>query len=317
VDYDDINYEKTFDSSPAMIIVVGADGRVVKANKAACDDAGKPRDQVEGRLVHELFPFDVHTFLAGYQQVIETREPVMGVVEQCHYKTGEERWSLCNKIPCFGKGGEVVGVCIMAVNVTSQKLLERDLAKANRILSVQSGLAEKILLEDSDMDVDLILADVGRELDLDSVFIYRCNSNAHLINSWVSNPRTSLPQSMPLNGSEKSIRRWIEGSWRSADCMPTELDFAFKRAVGAGMETIAFVPIMGPEGAWGIVGFGTSACRSWCEKEMDALSGLGRLIAMLGRTVRDNRDFHRTLSAEIREISSLFSSTSAAREYAQ
>jgi PAS domain S-box-containing protein len=317
----------TFDASPAMIIYVDANGKVVRANHTVCDDLGLNREEIEGKTVQELFPLDACKFMAGYKRILETGKPETGMIEKCHEASGKDRWSLCNKIPYFDESGKVAGVCILAVDVTHQKEMERQLSeswgalnKVNKILGIQADLAEKIMAEDSEIEVDDILQGIGTSLNLDSVFVYKCNGDAHLINSWVSDSRMVLPKHMPLNGSEKSIRRWIEGKWMSADCMPKELDDAFKKAVGVGMETIAFVPIMGPEGAWGIVGFGTSACRNWCEKEMDALAGLGRLIAMLARTVCDNRDFRQTVStvsAEIREISSLFSGSSVVREYAQ
>jgi len=317
VEFGDINYEKMFDASPAIMLCVNLMGRVTRANNVACLDLNRKKSEVEGKFISELFPIDAPMFLDGYKRVIETGEPILGVIEKCHSPSGEERWSLCNKMPCFNKAGQIVGVNIMALNITGQKNLEKDLTKANQILELQSVVVENIF--NSEGSIEEILMEIGTKLNLDSIFIYRCNGDACLFNSWSSNANMVFPAKLHMNGCENDIRSWIERgkpSCGSASDLPTELELTFKASIHNKLNTIAFIPVIHQDTAWGIVGFGARNSRQWREKEVGALSGLGKLLAMLAKTSSDNMIFLDAVVNEFSEIDALLgNSASMAGDY--
>lgn len=67
------------DSTPAMIWYKDTENRIIRANHSAALSMGLSKEQIEGRLVAELYPEEAEDDLV----VIRTGQPRLGIVEPC------------------------------------------------------------------------------------------------------------------------------------------------------------------------------------------------------------------------------------------
>jgi diguanylate cyclase (GGDEF)-like protein/PAS domain S-box-containing protein len=145
----DTEGSSTPDAEPLLAVLDGvsvllhlqaADGRVMFANRAACELIGKAPEEVVGRMPDELFdPETVARWGAQNEQVLRTRRPL----------DVEDAWGgrvfLSHKAPVLGADGEPVAVIGLSTEITEQKraedalrLSEERLAEAQQIAGVGS-----------------------------------------------------------------------------------------------------------------------------------------------------------------------------------
>lgn len=109
-----------FDLVPAMIWFKDTHNRILRVNQRVADAAGLTVGQLEGRLSAEIYPEDAERFYADDQEVIRTRRPKLGYLEQISDATGERRWVQTDKVPYFDAQGQVAGIIAMAQDVTEK-----------------------------------------------------------------------------------------------------------------------------------------------------------------------------------------------------
>ena len=81
--------------------------------------------------------------------------------------------------------------------------------------------------------------------------------------------------------------------------------------------TAVLVPIAFPDDTLCVVGFGTSNGRYWSQEEIEALYGLGRLIALLVKASQRNQEILSRMTSKFSEISSILNAVKPVHEYAE
>lgn len=118
------------DTVRAMIWYKDADNRIVRCNRAAARWLGKTVEQVQGRKVEELYPRALAAeYHANDLAVIASGRPRIGELEELRLRGGGRRWVQRDILPHRNERGAIVGVVIIAVDVTKRKRAE-DLATA-------------------------------------------------------------------------------------------------------------------------------------------------------------------------------------------
>lgn len=118
------------DTVRAMIWFKDTSNRILRCNRAAARWAGKTPEQIEGRKAEEIF--SAARARAYHEQdlaVIAAGRPKIGQLEEIRLPGGSKRWVQRDTIPCRDGTGAVVGVVVIAVDVTALKRAE-DLAAA-------------------------------------------------------------------------------------------------------------------------------------------------------------------------------------------
>ncbi len=198
-----------FDLMPAFIWFKDTQNKILRVNRVAADAAGKSVDEIEGRPSSEIYPKDAERFYADDLQVIASKTPKLGYVEALRTGEGEERWVQTDKVPYFNKEGEVIGIVVMARDVTAErKANEENKSQEARFTSVFEGSRDAIIL----------MSDKG---------IFDCNARALELFGYTSksqliglHPATLSPPLQPdgqesfAKGNDYVMRAFKEGSYR-------------------------------------------------------------------------------------------------------
>lgn len=112
--------ETILDSAPAMIWFKDRENRIVRANRSAAEVMGVEKRQLEGRSTAEFFPDDADRFYQDDLEAIRSGSPKLNIQGFLRTSKGEQRRIVTDKLPVHGSDGSVVGVVIMAQDVTEQ-----------------------------------------------------------------------------------------------------------------------------------------------------------------------------------------------------
>ena len=122
---------RVLDGASVLMYVQDPDGRIVHANRAACDLVGKPPEEVVGRLPSELFdPATVERWTDQNREVMRTGRPI----------DVEDGWGgrthLTTKTPVYDAEGKPAAVIGISTDITDRKRAEDALRRS------ESNLAE-------------------------------------------------------------------------------------------------------------------------------------------------------------------------------
>jgi len=118
------------DTVRAMIWYKDASNRVLRCNRAAAQSVGKTVAEIEGRRVEELFPAErARAYHRNDLEVIASGRPKIGELEELSLRGGRKCWVQRDTLPYRDALGAIVGVVVIAVDVTVRKRAE-DLAAA-------------------------------------------------------------------------------------------------------------------------------------------------------------------------------------------
>ena len=152
--------ERVFETTPVALVVVDADGEIVRANERAGALLGLARSEMTGRRYdHPGWrqfdeagePLDPEALPVA--RVFETGEAVFGAEHGIELPDGSRVWLSVNAVPHTGPGGSVRRVVAAFEDVTDRREREADLEAANR----QFELLNRILRHDVRNDVSVML----------------------------------------------------------------------------------------------------------------------------------------------------------------
>jgi PAS domain S-box-containing protein len=139
-----------FDLIPAMIWFKDAKDRILRLNKRAAEIAGKTVEQIEGKPTIEIHPQDATKFYADDLEVIRSGVPKMGIVETLRNSEGEVLWIQTDRVPYCGTDGSVIGIVVVAQDITERKRAEESLRLLGTAVKQSK---ESIVITDSQLDL--------------------------------------------------------------------------------------------------------------------------------------------------------------------
>jgi PAS domain S-box-containing protein len=125
-----------FDSAPVMIWYKDTQNRILRVNRMAADSINLPKDQIEGRAVAELYPEEADRYYQDDLIVMRTGKPRLGIIEPYRLPGGEQRWIQTDKVPMKNEAGDVVGILVLAQDITERKRAEEALMASERRFSL-------------------------------------------------------------------------------------------------------------------------------------------------------------------------------------
>ncbi len=136
-----------FDLVPAMIWFKDTKNNHLRVNKRAAEKTGRPVEEIEGRPCRDVNPIDADRFYADDLKVINSGQP-MSIVESFKDSQGQQSWVQTDKVPYRDNAGNIVGIVVMAQDITARKLAEERLRMLG---STVEQCNESIVITDAEM----------------------------------------------------------------------------------------------------------------------------------------------------------------------
>ncbi len=142
---------------PGMVWYKDTKNNFVKVNQQGADAIGKSIEEVEGKSAYELFPDEAEKYYQDDLEVIRTGKPKLGINEPMLTKNGEKIWVRTNKAPYKDENGNIIGIVLLALDMTEQKKAEAEkLELLNRM---------RLLLDSTDEGI------YGIDLNVKCIFV--------------------------------------------------------------------------------------------------------------------------------------------------
>lgn len=137
--------EDVFDGSPSIIFLKDPDGHYITINKTFEKLLGIPREQLNGKTDHDIFPKDqAEDYRAHDKEVLKTGKAIQ--FEEIANFQGQQHVFLANKFPIFDASGSIYAVCGISHDVTERKQSE-EAVKRNELLNAAIRLTGSIAHE--------------------------------------------------------------------------------------------------------------------------------------------------------------------------
>ena len=139
-----------FDLMPALVWFKDTENRILRVSQKVAENAGKSVAEIEGKPSLEIYPHDASRFYADDLEVIRSGVPKLGYVETVSDPTGKKLWVQTDKVPVRDKDGKIIGLVVMAQDITERKQVEESLQLLNSAV-LQSK--ESVLITDAQLDL--------------------------------------------------------------------------------------------------------------------------------------------------------------------
>jgi two-component system cell cycle sensor histidine kinase/response regulator CckA len=138
-----------FDLMPAMIWFKDTNNGILRVNQRVAEAAGKSVAEIEGKSSVEIYPVEAAKFYADDLAVIQSGVAKLGYVEPMRSQDGKELWVQTDKVPVRDPDGKVVGIVVMAQDITERKRGEVALQESKLFLqSTLDALSAHIAILD-------------------------------------------------------------------------------------------------------------------------------------------------------------------------
>ncbi|MEO7775028.1 MAG: EAL domain-containing protein [Steroidobacteraceae bacterium] len=124
-----------FDLLPAMIWFKDTENRILRVNKQVASAAGRAVSDIEGRATEEIYPDEAAKYYADDLEVIRSRVPKLGIIESMPAVNGIEAWVQTDKVPVCDADGKVIGIFVMAQDISVRMHSEKALRDSERRFS--------------------------------------------------------------------------------------------------------------------------------------------------------------------------------------
>ncbi len=124
-----------FDLMPAMIWFKDTENNHLRVNQRVADTAGKTVAEIEGRPTVEIYPEEAAKFYADDLEVIRSGTPKLGIMETLRDRNGKEVWVQTDKVPVRDRDGKIIGIIVMAQDITERKRAEEALRESEQRFS--------------------------------------------------------------------------------------------------------------------------------------------------------------------------------------
>ncbi|MGZ5064575.1 MAG: PAS domain S-box protein [Usitatibacter sp.] len=126
-----------FDLMPAMVWFKDTENNILRVNQRVAQAAGLQVAQIEGRRSDEIYPLEAARYYADDLEVIRSGVPKMGIIETVRSPEGGEIWVRTDKVPYRDESGKVIGIVVVAQDITELKRDQEALRELNADLEIR------------------------------------------------------------------------------------------------------------------------------------------------------------------------------------
>lgn len=119
-----------FDQMHAFVFLKDTKNNLVRVNKRVADGHRLTPEEMAGRNEREFSGDYADKYFADDLEVMEARTPKLNIVEKLSLADGKELWIETSKIPVFGDDDDVIGILVVASDITEKRNAEHALKDA-------------------------------------------------------------------------------------------------------------------------------------------------------------------------------------------
>jgi PAS domain S-box-containing protein len=122
--------EAVIEALPVSLTIKDKDGRYLLSNKLFEEATGLSKDMLMGSTADELFPPAMAEQIREHDHVLFAGTPMVRYENSRMRRDGSRRDHLVTKVPLMDAQGEAEGILTLAVDISDQKTMQRELAAA-------------------------------------------------------------------------------------------------------------------------------------------------------------------------------------------
>lgn len=166
---------------PAMVWYKDTHNRIVRANRRAAESINKTVAEVEDQSTYDLYPEEAEKYYQDDLEVITSGQPKLGIVELYQTASGGKRWVQTDKVPYRDAQGTVMGVLVLAQDISERRRAEEALRESHeRFRQLAEHIREVFWLTDP-AKTHMIYISPGYE----DIWGRTCSSLYHSPQSWL------------------------------------------------------------------------------------------------------------------------------------
>jgi len=131
-----------FDLMPAMVWFKDTENRIIRVNELVAVSIGKTVEEINGRPSAEIYPETADKFFEDDLEVIRSGKPKLGIVEPLLAKDGKQLWVETDKVPYRDESGKIIGIVVVARDITDKRASEIELLKSRERLALAQEVAK-------------------------------------------------------------------------------------------------------------------------------------------------------------------------------
>ncbi|MBN1166856.1 MAG: PAS domain S-box protein [Methanospirillaceae archaeon] len=125
---------------PALISFKDTNNRYIRVNPAVAQVMGRPVSEIEGKTLTELYPDIDDLFLQTDSEVIQSKNPKLGIIQKITNYNGETLWVQTDTVPLIDEKGDVDGVLVVSTDITEAKRAKDAISHVNQKLNLLSSI---------------------------------------------------------------------------------------------------------------------------------------------------------------------------------
>ena len=158
-----IEQQALLDLIPAMVWYKDTHNHIVRANRRAAESINKTVAEIEDQSTYDLYPEEAEKYYQDDLEVITSGQPKLGIVELYQTASGEKRWVQTDKVPYRDAQGAVLGVLVLAQDISERRRAEEALRESNeRFRQLAENIREVFWLTDPEK-INMIYISPGYE----------------------------------------------------------------------------------------------------------------------------------------------------------
>lgn len=123
-------YRHMFEAIPAMVLVKDIGNKIIKVNTQAAEYMGISIKDLEGKNVSNFFPSEQERHETEDKGILTTGKPLLGIVESNEINGFGKTWLKYDKYPYRDEYGRIIGIIVMAQDISEQKMTEHALRES-------------------------------------------------------------------------------------------------------------------------------------------------------------------------------------------
>lgn len=126
--------QSIFDNMHAFIFLKDTENRAIQVNKRVAESHGLTPEEMAGRPSREFYGEQADLYFEDDKEVIRTGVPKLNIIEPLPIDENTTRWIETSKIPVRSDDGDVVGILVIATDITEKREAEQKLADSQQLL---------------------------------------------------------------------------------------------------------------------------------------------------------------------------------------